>query len=71
MGHMYWIKRFALALVAAFLVLTAVQLLKGAVLESALSFGALWGLIFASIFTGTGYLRFRRNPSCMLPTSRD
>jgi hypothetical protein len=63
----YWLKRFVLALVIAGALLFVVQRLKGHAASDAAGFAALWSAVFASIFTGIGYVRYRRNPACMLP----
>ncbi|HEY6544190.1 MAG TPA: hypothetical protein VIZ64_04795 [Dokdonella sp.] len=66
----FWIKRFAIAFAIAFVVLAAVQALKGKPLDVALTFALAWGLVSAGVFTLAGYLRYRRNPACMLPRER-
>ncbi|MBO9873479.1 MULTISPECIES: hypothetical protein [Xanthomonas] len=71
MGALFWIKRLLVSLVAASSVLSAVQYLKGSPLSEAAQFGATWGAVFSVLFAGIGYVRYRRNPSCMLPRSRD
>lgn len=65
----FWLKRFALAFLVGAALLFVVQYLKGMPPADALKFGALWGAISAAIFTLTGYVRYRRNPACMLPRS--
>lgn len=70
MGWMFWSKRFLLAFVAAGLVLFAVELLKGHELPQAVRFAVLWGVVFAALFTLIGYVRYRRNPACMLPADK-
>lgn len=59
-----------MAFAIAFVVLAAVQALKGKPLDVALQFALAWGLISAGIFALAGYLRYRRNPACMLPQER-
>lgn len=70
MGRMFWLKRFLLALVGAGLVLFAVELLKGHELRQAVEFAVLWGIAFAALFTLVGYVRYRRNPACMMPADK-
>lgn len=70
MGASFWIKRFVLAFFGAAVLLLLVELAKGYQLASALQFGALWGGVFASIFTLIGYVRYKRNPACMLLRQR-
>lgn len=70
MGAKFWVKRFALALVVAGVLLLVVELVKGHEPVDAAKFAAFWGVLTAAVFTLTGYLRYRRNPACMLPRSR-
>lgn len=67
----FWLRRFALALIVAGAALFAVQLLKGHAASDAATFAGVWGMISATIFTLVGYIRYRRNPACMLPRSRN
>ncbi|MCC6316640.1 MAG: hypothetical protein IT361_03025 [Gemmatimonadaceae bacterium] len=67
MGWRFWFTRFATAFVAALVVLTVVRVARGSSFIDAATYGALWGAVFAALFTVIGYLRFRRNPACMLP----
>lgn len=67
----FWLRRFAGAFLGALVVLTLVELLKGNDLTTALQFAGTWALIFAGIFVAVGYIRYRRNPSCMLPPRRE
>lgn len=62
-------KRFVLALVIAGAVLFVVQWLKGRATSDAAEFAAFWGGVSAGIFTGIGYVRYRRNPACRAPRS--
>jgi hypothetical protein len=66
----YWSKRFVLALVIAAEVLFVVQWVKGHPASDAAAFAALWSVVFAALFTGIGYVRYRRNPACMVPRAR-
>lgn len=66
----FWVKRFLLAFVVASISLGAVQYLKGSTLPSATQFGLLWGAISAALFTLVGYIRYKRNPACMLRRSK-
>lgn len=67
MGPGFWIKRSIVALVVAVALLFVVQLLKGAAADRAIVYALIWGGISAGLFTLVGYLRFKRNPVCMLP----
>lgn len=70
MGMAFWIKRLVLALVGAGLVLFVVELLKGHEVVQAIQFAAFGGAIVAMLFTLIGYIRYRRNPACMLPADK-
>ena len=65
----YWSKRFVLALVIAAEVLFVVQWVKGHPASDAAAFAALWSVVFAALFTGIGYVRYRRNP-CLQGAAR-
>jgi O-antigen/teichoic acid export membrane protein len=67
MGPAFWCKRFALAFIVAFVILAITRVAKGDALDPAIMFASAWGAVSAAIFTLAGYMRFRRNPSCMLP----
>lgn len=70
MGTAFWVRRFLLALLVASSLLTVVHYAKGNPLPGAARFGVLWGAISAMLFTLIGYVRYRRNPACMLPRHR-
>jgi phosphatidylglycerophosphate synthase len=65
----FWLKRFTFALFVASAALFCVQYLKGSPALEAVQFGLVWGVISAALFTLIGYIRYRRNPACMLPRS--
>lgn len=67
MGHWFWWRRFVVAFAIAAPVLFAVHAIKGHAVPDAAGFGCLWGAVAAAIFTIVGYVRYRRNPACMLP----
>ncbi|MFN3860773.1 MAG: hypothetical protein ACK4R2_04825 [Roseateles sp.] len=67
----FWIKRFLISLLGAGVLLFGVELAKGHAQAAAAKFAIIWGLVFAVLFTGIGYIRFKRNPACMRPASRD
>lgn len=69
MGTSFWIKRFLTAFAIASVLLFVVQLVKGYETIEAARFALLWSAISASLFTLVGYIRYRRNPACMLPRS--
>ena len=66
----HWLKRFVLALLGAGATLFFVQWLKSHAAGDAAGFAVLWSAAFAGIYTGIGYVRYRRSPACMLPRSR-
>jgi len=70
MGWKFWTTRFLLALVIACTALFAVELAKGHERFAAATFAAIWGALTAAVYVLAGYIRYRRNPSCMLPRSR-
>src|SRR3546814_180369 len=68
----FWIRRLLVVFLVASIVLFLVELLKGHERGAALQFALFWGAMTAGVFTLVGYIRFRRNPACMLPvTGRD
>ena len=64
-----WVVRFLLAFAVAAAVLAVVQLAKGASVASAAAFAAAWGALSALVFTGVGYLKYKRNPACMIKST--
>jgi uncharacterized membrane protein len=68
MGITFWIKRFVLSFVVAFAVLLVVQWLKRGSIHEAITYGLLWGAITAAVYTLVGYIRYKRNPACMVRT---
>jgi hypothetical protein len=61
-----WAFRFLLAFAVAAAALAVVQLAKGANIGSAATFAAVWGALTALVFTGVGYIKYKRNPACMI-----
>lgn len=70
MSAAFWLRRFLVALLVATVLLFGVQLLKAHPVAAAAAFALLWGVASAALFTLTGYVRYKRNPACMLPRSR-
>ena len=66
MGAAFWIRRFALAFVIAFVVLTGAQVLRGRALEPSLLHGLLWGVISAGVFVGARLYQSSRGRHCAL-----
>lgn len=66
MKKWFWAKRFGTSFMIAGPVLFAVHAVKGYNLATSAAFGCIWGVIGAAIFTLVGYIRYKRNPACML-----
>ncbi len=66
----FWIKRFLISLLGSGVLLFGVELAKGHTQAAAAQFAIIWGSVFAVLFTGIGYIRFKRSPACMLPENR-
>lgn len=61
-----WIIQYTIALPLVFVILGAVQYLKGRGLAYAIEFGLLWATISVVIFALTRAYNFRRNIQCSL-----
>ncbi|MEO8753612.1 MAG: hypothetical protein ABI624_13135 [Casimicrobiaceae bacterium] len=66
MGRRFWIKRFLVVAVLVFVILMAVELLKGHTADEALINSLVWGLISATIFTVARIYHSRRGRACAL-----
>ncbi|WP_342117577.1 hypothetical protein [Pseudoduganella sp. OTU4001] len=66
MGTAFWIKRFLVVLVGAFVVIGAAQLLKGHEPEYAAREAAIWSIITAAVFTGARFRQARRGQNCAI-----
>ena len=66
MGTVFWIKRFVTVFIGAFLIICAVQLLKGHSLSYSASQGAIWSAISALIFTVGRFVQARRGQHCAI-----
>lgn len=62
----FWLRRFVVALAAAFVVITAAQLLRGRPTEDAVTHGLVWSVITAAIYVGANYYRWRRGQRCIV-----
>jgi len=62
----FWIGRFATLAGGAFVILVAVGLLKGRLLEDVLPGALGWALLSAAIFTVARYRSARRGQACAL-----
>ena len=66
MGPRFWIKRFLMVYVGAFLLLALSEYFKGHHGRSARGFSSLWALISASIFIATRIYHARRGRACAI-----
>jgi hypothetical protein len=66
MGTAFWIRRFAIMFVIAFVVTGGAQLLRGRAIEASLEHGLLWGLVSAGVFVGGRLYQSRRGRHCAL-----
>ncbi len=62
----FWIRRFLAALVAAFVIITGAQLLRGRPAGEAVTHGLVWSVITAAIYVGVNYSRWRRGQRCVV-----
>jgi len=60
----FWIRRFLTVLVAAFVIITGAQLLRGRTTEDAIVQGLVWSVISAAIFVAVNYYKWRRGQRC-------
>ena len=66
MGTAFWIRRFAVAFVIAFVVLAGAQLVRGRAIDASLQHGLLWGLVSAGVFVGARLYQSSRGRHCAL-----
>ncbi len=66
MSVKFWIKRFLVVLSGAFVLISAVQFLKGHDLNDALTEGVIWGLVTSTVFTVARYFQARRGQHCAI-----
>ena len=64
MGATFWIKLLLTVFAGAFVLIGAVQMLKGHDLLYSVTQGAIWSAIAATVFTGTRFFRSRRGQHC-------
>ncbi|MGH9586423.1 MAG: hypothetical protein ACRD3F_05690 [Acidobacteriaceae bacterium] len=70
MNPLFWIRRYLLAFVSAFVVIGGAQYLKGHTLRYAITQGLIWGTITAAIYVAAAIHRFRKGCACAdLPQS--
>jgi hypothetical protein len=65
-GARFWIQRFLTVLGGVFVVICAVQLLKGHDLPYSATQAGIWGSISASVFTTARFFQARRGQHCAL-----
>jgi hypothetical protein len=65
-GTAFWIKRFFIVLVGAFIIIGVTQMLKGHDLPYAVTQGAIWGAITATVFTVARVIQSRRGQHCAI-----
>jgi hypothetical protein len=66
MDASFWIKRFFTVLIGAFVIIAAVQLLKGHDLRYSAEQAAVWALIASSVFTVARFIQSRRGQHCAI-----
>jgi hypothetical protein len=66
MGTTFWIRRYVLTLVLAFVVFAGAHLLRGRPFESSVVEALIWSVIFASIFVGTRMYQSRKGVHCAI-----
>jgi hypothetical protein len=64
LSTVFWIKRFLTVLVGAFVIIGAAQLIKSKDIPYALTQGAIWSVISASVFTVARIFQSRRGQHC-------
>ncbi len=60
----FWVKRSLLVFSAVFVVLVAVELLKGHGLEAGAQFALIWSAIATAVFIGTRIFYVSRGKNC-------
>lgn len=66
MGPTFWIRRFSIVFLGAFVLLVAAQLLRGRTLEFATFHGLVWAAVSATIFTGARIYQSRQGQHCAI-----
>jgi hypothetical protein len=67
MGTAFWIRRFLLVFVFAFIAIAGAQFfLRGRPIEPSITHGLLWAVVAAGIFTATRIYRSRRGQHCAI-----
>ena len=66
MGTAFWLRRFGVVLLGAFMSIAAGQYLRGRGIEHSLVHGLGWGAIAAGLFTAVRLYHSRRGGQCAL-----
>lgn len=66
MGTAFWLRRFTIVFVGAFVLIGAAQLLRGRTLEFAALHGLVWAAVSATIFTGARLYQSRQGQHCAI-----
>ena len=64
MSLFFWVRRYFLALAAAFAIVAGAQALKGHSLCYAVLHGLIWAIITAAIYLAVAIYRFRKGCAC-------
>ena len=66
MGKGFWIKRFIVVLVGAFVVIAGAQMLKGHEVLYSITQGAIWSFLSAIVFTAARLYQSRQGQHCAI-----
>jgi hypothetical protein len=64
MGAAHWIKRYLLAALPLFGILTLAEYVKGSTTQADILSAAAWAALAAAIFVGSQYRRYRKGQAC-------
>ena len=62
----FWARRFLIVAVLATIIILGAKLTRGFALDEVLTESFLWGLLSATVFTGTRYYNARRGVACAM-----
>lgn len=66
MGIGFWVRRFLLVLVCAFVIIASSHVLRGRTYANAAMEGSLWSVVTATIFTAARIYHSRRGHACAI-----
>lgn len=66
MGTAFWLRRFSIIFLGAFVLIGAAQLLRGRTFEFATLHGLGWAAVSATIFTGARFYQSRQGQHCAI-----